>query len=169
VVEAADEFIVALRPGLADVVATVREHAAAVRGLDLASAADGFTSPAGSKRAYEAIVAATARYDRLRAVYAALASLSGLGTGIESELTPDSLLRLYPRYRLHIGPRHVRPPWPTDGAARLVWFVEREAELWLPTRAEQAAAETKITAHVQAVANGGAEAAGTARFTGKAA
>lgn len=131
------ELIIAdhLRPALNDLLSGLKPHAAAVVGVDAESALR-----AGTK-ATKAWLSFDAGADTYRALRAGRDALALIGVAPSEDLANmfgevRNFDAVWPDHRGGPGRKPV-PPWPSDPRGRLAWFLCHDADVWLPTPAEQ--------------------------------
>jgi hypothetical protein len=122
----------ALRPAFVEIVATARSLAPALAGVNLQSG--GWSASEAERRARESLRDLMPRW---LAILDAHARLLGIDRESRWYSPVRSIDAVYPK-RTMIAGRIPPPPWPTDPAERLLWWVSSEGvELWLPTLAEE--------------------------------
>lgn len=133
----ADAFIVDhLAPALAEVVGTVRATAPSLAALDLSEPAVLSRAPEPVRAAYDATLAAADRLDAIRQGQQALGRLRGATLALDHEIA--NIGSIWPGWdKLRFNGVPARAPWGTDRVGALVWLVNHDAELWVPT-ADQA-------------------------------
>jgi len=140
VVAEADAFITDhLAPALAEVVETVRATAPTLDGLDLRDPATLSRASEPVRAAYDATLAASERLFAIRQGQQALGRLRGGGSSLGLDEEIANIGTIWPGWnKLRFNGVPAKAPWGTDRPSALVWFVNHDAELWVPT-AEQAA------------------------------
>jgi len=142
VVGCADEIVSEhLRPALAEVMVEVSEIAEllAPYGLDHAALLE---APEPARKARRQLDAVAARYTALRNAQSALGSLRE-----QPQIEAGKLFEIRNRTDLCAGLR-AGAPWPDDTVAKLIWFADHHAEVWMPTPAER---ETAALDEIEAV------------------
>lgn len=139
----ADEIIAEhLRPALERVMADARKQAAAFAPHGQTREAL-FTAPAKARQSYLEFTEAAGKYTVIRAARQVLERLGARPQHDELGLFSEvrNAAQLWPeQFREGRASAAAPPPWHGDSVTRLAWFVSHDADVWMPTPAQQDAA-----------------------------